>query len=213
MASYLYVFNTYSIKTNTIMHVLKLFNQQTKVIWSDTPAVSLDSFAFGTLGLGNKYQLSKEKNKGALGTEGNATAFSMLPAWLSKAFTFTTSRCSSQLTQLVLTFHGKRNLRMTSLVVCDCSFEIAACGPLIYYAFIAGFRQILCIGFHAYLTYFRNSCFHCFEQVNAICEGYQNWKKKKKKIDTLFGGLGSDFFLTFVGEYTSVGRVKIIWGE
>ena len=88
MASYLYVFNTYSIKTNTIMHVLKLFNQQTKVIWSDTPAVSLDSFAFGRLGLGNKYQLSKEKNKGALGTEGNATAFSMLPAWLSQGFYF-----------------------------------------------------------------------------------------------------------------------------
>ena len=31
-------------------------------------------------------------------------------------------------------------------------------------AFIVGFQQILYIGFHAYLTYFRNQCFHCFKQ-------------------------------------------------
>ena len=48
-------------------------------------------------------------------------------------------------------------------------------------AFIVGFEQILYIGFHAYLIYFRNSCLHCFEQVNAVWEGYQ----KLKKIDHL----------------------------
>ena len=44
-------------------------------------------------------------------------------------------------------------------------------------AFIADFEQILYNGFHAYLTCFRHSCFHCFEQVNAIWEGYQKLKK------------------------------------
>ena len=38
------------------------------------------------------------------------------------------------------------------------------------------FEQILYIGFHAYLAYF-----HCFEQVNAIWEGFQ----KLKNIDDL----------------------------
>ena len=32
-------------------------------------------------------------------------------------------------------------------------------------AFIVDFEQILSIGFYAYLTYFTNTCFHCFEQV------------------------------------------------
>ena len=41
--------------------------------------------------------------------------------------------------------------------------------------------QTLYIGFHAYLTNFQNSCFHYFEQVNAIWEGFQ----KLKKIDDL----------------------------
>ena len=44
-------------------------------------------------------------------------------------------------------------------------------------AFIVDFEQILSIGFHAYLTYFANSFFHCFEQVTAIWEGYQKLKK------------------------------------
>ena len=43
--------------------------------------------------------------------------------------------------------------------------------------FIVGFKQIMYIGFHAHLTYFRNSCFHCFEQVNAICQRHQKLKK------------------------------------
>ena len=37
--------------------------------------------------------------------------------------------------------------------------------------------QILYIGFHAYLTFFTNSYFHCFEQVKAIWEGFQKLKK------------------------------------
>ena len=41
-------------------------------------------------------------------------------------------------------------------------------------AFIAD--QILYTGFHACLTYFTNSSFHCFEQVNGIWEGFQKWK-------------------------------------
>ena len=52
-----------------------------------------------------------------------------------------------------------------------------------YCAFIVGFQQILYIHIHvyAYLTYFRNSCFHFFEQGNATWEWYQ----KLKKIDPL----------------------------
>ena len=46
-----------------------------------------------------------------------------------------------------------------------------------YCVFIVGFQQIWYIGFHAYLTYFRNSCLHCFDQVIAIWEGYQKLKK------------------------------------
>ena len=45
-----------------------------------------------------------------------------------------------------------------------------------YSAFIAGFQQIRYIGFHVYLTHFRNSCFHCFEQVIATWEGYLKLK-------------------------------------
>ena len=41
--------------------------------------------------------------------------------------------------------------------------------------------QILYIGFHEYLPYFTNSCFHTFEQVTAIWKSYQ----KLKKIDDL----------------------------
>ena len=37
--------------------------------------------------------------------------------------------------------------------------------------------QILYVGFHAYLTFFTNSYFHCFEQVKAIWEGFQKLKK------------------------------------
>ena len=42
-------------------------------------------------------------------------------------------------------------------------------------AFIVGFQQTLVL--HAYLTYFRNSGFTCFEQVNNIWEWYQKLKK------------------------------------
>ena len=44
-------------------------------------------------------------------------------------------------------------------------------------AFIVGLEQIFYVGFHSYLTHFRNSFFDCFEQVNAIWEGYQKFKK------------------------------------
>ena len=46
-------------------------------------------------------------------------------------------------------------------------------------AFIVGFEQILNIGFHAYLTYFRSSYLHYFQQVNATWEGYQKLKKNR----------------------------------
>ena len=39
--------------------------------------------------------------------------------------------------------------------------------------FILNFEQILILGFHAYLRYFTNSCFHCFEQENTIWERFQ----------------------------------------
>ena len=39
-------------------------------------------------------------------------------------------------------------------------------------AFYVDFEQIYFTGFHAYLTYLTNSCFHCFEQVNTIWERF-----------------------------------------
>ena len=38
--------------------------------------------------------------------------------------------------------------------------------------------QILYIGFHAYLTYFTNSCFHYFEQVNTLWGWFQKLKNR-----------------------------------
>ena len=44
-------------------------------------------------------------------------------------------------------------------------------------------HQILYIGFHAYLTYSTNSCFHCFEQVSNFWGWFQ--KLKNRWLNTL----------------------------
>ena len=85
-------------------------------------------------------------------------------------------------------------------------------------AFIVGFQQILYIGFHAYSTYCRNLCFHYFEQVNATWEGYEQFKNinvwflppipdspppiimEGRNLKIWQNFLGSEFFLTLVGE-------------
>ena len=46
-------------------------------------------------------------------------------------------------------------------------------------SFFVGFQQILYIGFHAYLTYFKSSCFHYFKQINAMWELYQKLEKRE----------------------------------
>ena len=82
-------------------------------------------------------------------------------------------------------------------------------------AFIVGFQQILYIGLHEYLTHFRNPRFHCFKQINAIWEWYQ----KLEKIDPWFLFENSTkfrecrIFSYICWGWTSMGRVKIIWGE
>ena len=58
----------------------------------------------------------------------------------------------------VKSFQSFRGVFRTQLKI----FAFTSC------AFIFDFEKILFIGFHAYLTYFANSCFHCFEKVNTI---------------------------------------------
>ena len=61
----------YQKKKHNYAYIEVVFNQQTKVTWSDMPAFNL--LLFGRLGLG-------DKKKGALRTEGNTISFSMLSA-------------------------------------------------------------------------------------------------------------------------------------
>ena len=76
MASYLHVFNTHSIKTNTSTHVLKLFLTSKRKLHNPWALL-----LFERLGLGDKKKLLKKRKKEPLGKkEGNATAFNMLPA-------------------------------------------------------------------------------------------------------------------------------------
>ena len=80
IASYLHVFNTHSIKANTTTHVLKLFlTSKWKLHEVTRQPRSLSSFAFQMAETGGEEPTFKKEKKGALGTEGNATAFSMLP--------------------------------------------------------------------------------------------------------------------------------------
>ena len=55
-------------------------NLKLLVTWGDTPASVLGSFAFQKAWVGVWESAFKKGKKGALGTEGNATSFSMLPA-------------------------------------------------------------------------------------------------------------------------------------
>ena len=82
IASYLHVFNTHSIKTNTTTHALKLFLTRKRKLHEVTRQPrSLGFFEFSEgLDWGDKNQLLKIEKKGAIGTEGNTNAFSMLSA-------------------------------------------------------------------------------------------------------------------------------------
>ena len=81
IAFYLHVFNRHSIKTNATMHALKLFLTSKQKLHEVTcQPRSLALSLSGRLGLGDKNQLLKKVRKGAVGMEGNATAFSMLSA-------------------------------------------------------------------------------------------------------------------------------------
>ena len=75
-ASYLHVFNTHSIKTNTTTHALKLFLTNKRKLHE----VTCQPRSLGSLTFRNAWIRFKKEKKGAVGTEGNATAFSMLSA-------------------------------------------------------------------------------------------------------------------------------------
>ena len=115
------------------MHPLKLFLTSKQKL-HDPLALSL----FGRLGLGDKNQLLKKRKKGAVGMEGNATAFFCYKPNCHMGFTFATTRCSLKLTQCVLTFRARRSLRTTNFVVRGYRFannffcNIATHGSLIY---------------------------------------------------------------------------------
>ena len=88
IASYLHVFNTHSIKANTTTHVLKLFLTSKRKLHEVTHEPrSLSSFA-EMAEIGGEEPTFKKEKKGFLGTEGNATAFSMLPTQLLQGFYF-----------------------------------------------------------------------------------------------------------------------------
>ena len=72
MAFYLHVFNTHSVKTNTTSKQ-KLYEVTRK-------RRSLSSVDFRKAWIGGIEPTLEKERKGALGTEDNATSFSMLPA-------------------------------------------------------------------------------------------------------------------------------------
>ena len=81
IASYLPVFNMHSIKTNATTHPLKLFlTSKRKLLDVTRQPRSLGSFAFRKAWIGRQKSAFKKEKKGAVGMEGNATAFSMLSA-------------------------------------------------------------------------------------------------------------------------------------
>ena len=80
IASYLDVFNTHLIKTNTTTLALKLFLTSKQKLHEVTCQPQfLGSFAFQKAWIGGQ-ESAFEKDKRSLGMEGNTTAFSMLSA-------------------------------------------------------------------------------------------------------------------------------------
>ena len=97
-----------------------------------------------------------------------------------KDFTFTTARCSLQLTQQILTFRARRSLRMANFVDCGCWFaneffcKIAACGPLIYWWY---YWKMFAVNFYA-------SCFD--SRGNSIGEKLIRFDWEKAIYQPLF---------------------------
>ena len=112
-----------SIKTNATTHALKLVLSSKSILGI--------FYLFGRIGLENKNQLFKKRDKkGALGTERNIIVF----LWYYKSITFTTTRCSLQLTQRLLTFQAKRSFSRTSFIAFEFC-KITARGQLIYWLY------------------------------------------------------------------------------
>ena len=117
-----------------------IFNWQTNVTWSYMPASIFGLFCFlEGLDWGTIINFKKKRQERNSRTEGNEAVFCMLSAKFHKGFTFTTTRCTLQLTQHILTFYVRRSLKTTNLIVCGCRFandffcKIIACGSLIYW--------------------------------------------------------------------------------
>ena len=124
IASYLHVFNTHSIKTNTTTHALKLFLTSKRKL-HEVKHASLDPWAlllFGNLGFGDKNQLFKKRKKEPQGWRVTQLLFLCYQPNCHMGFSFTTTRCSLQLTQRILTFRARRSLRTTNFVMHGCRF-------------------------------------------------------------------------------------------
>ena len=117
-----------------------IFNQQTKVTWSEAPGSILGLFCYSEdLDWGIRIGFKKKRKKEHYEWRVMQLLFLCYQFNFFKGFTFTTTRFSLQLSQRMLTFHARGKLRMTNFVVCRCRFtnnffcKIAARGPLIYW--------------------------------------------------------------------------------
>ena len=114
-----------------------VFNQQTNVTWSDRPASILGLFCFfKRLDWGTRINFQKRDRKGTLEQGVTQLFFVYYQPKFHNGFTFTTTRCSFQLTHCILTF-CVRSLKTTNFIACWCRFannffcKITACGPLL----------------------------------------------------------------------------------
>ena len=123
IASYLYRFNTHLIK-KTATHALKLFLVKKQNLHAMTcQPWSLGSFAFWKTWIGGQVSaFKKRQKKGTLEQRVKQLLFVCYQPKFHKSFTFITTRCSSQLTQHILTFCVRRSLRMKNFIACGCRF-------------------------------------------------------------------------------------------
>ena len=122
IAYYLHVFNKHSIKTNTTTNALKLFlTSKQKLHQVTRQPRSLGSFAFQKAWIGRKDQLLKKRKKKPQEQRVTQLLFLCYQPNCRMGFTFTTTRCSFQLTQCILIFRA-RSLRTTNFIVCSCRF-------------------------------------------------------------------------------------------
>ena len=118
IVSYLHLFNTHLIKTNTTTHALQFFlNSKRKLHEVVYQPQALGSFAFRKgQTRGEESAFKKETRNEPQERMVTQLLFLCYQPNRHKGFNFTTTRCSLQLTQRTLTFCARRSLRMTNFI-------------------------------------------------------------------------------------------------